>query len=183
LRPLNVEGKVKRWSAYETSIMLDYYIEHVREVGPCKEFRNKKELFTAIASKLEEELHGGKDWLNVANKFKHIMELKKKQVSGKRTSGAAGGQTIQFQEQLDIIASLDDSIHPEVMMGVEKDQVIRKNCEKGKKEKFACPAIKSRFTNFQIKRKDNPPAANRLQKEIMHFWRWSSTPTRCSRLP
>jgi hypothetical protein len=63
----------------------------------------------------------------VQDRYKTVGALKKKQIADKRRSGSEGGKTVEYQELLDQMAALDDSLEPDVMIGVS--QIIRKQVE------------------------------------------------------
>jgi hypothetical protein len=70
----------------------------------------KNDLFQFIGERLNAEFGGCKTQEQVAFKYKNVLRYKKKQIELKKTSGAAGGQKIAHEEELEVIAAIDDSL-------------------------------------------------------------------------
>jgi hypothetical protein len=127
------------------------YAEHADDVGPCKRFRLKNDLFQYISETLNAEFGGCKSQQQVLYKYKNVLKEKKKQIALKKTSGAAGGQKIAHEEELELIAAIDDSLEPDVMMGVHSNQITLKKPH---------PALKRRDRKPRVQRND---AAERVE--------------------
>jgi hypothetical protein len=162
------------WSRAETSKLLQLYAENINNIGPMKSFRTKKMLFEYIATELNEEFHGEKSGDQANMKYKNVISVKKQQVSEKRRSGASGGRKIDFEDELAMIASLDDSIEPEILMGV--DQIVRKQSEAGPKKPDQKPRrrkmdINETLDNFMekfLEEKDKRAKEREEAKERRH---------------
>jgi hypothetical protein len=114
------------WTEQETIEMLELYAEKLKNVGPMKQFRTKMEMWNNIANTLS-RIHGNqKTGQQVADKYKNTLAVKKKVVDTKNLSGSGGGLKIPYEIEIDRINAMDDTIEPEVMIGVSPT-ILKKN--------------------------------------------------------
>lgn len=105
------------WSDGETRLLLDGYEKYLSQVGPMKKFRNKKAMWARLAGDLLDKLGSSKSWEQCENRYKTVTKRKKRAVENNQSTGACR-EPIPFESELARIASVDDSIHPEVIKGV-----------------------------------------------------------------
>lgn len=82
-------------------------------VGPAKRFKKKKQMWEAIATDLKNYLKLDKSSLQCENRYKTVMKRKKKTVEKRRRTGESP-ERIPFQNEIEKINAIDDSIEPEV---------------------------------------------------------------------
>ncbi|XP_036322440.1 uncharacterized protein LOC118736459 [Rhagoletis pomonella] len=75
-----------------------------------KAMRNKKEMWVRISTEIE-----GRTAKQCEDRYKTLIKRKKTAVENNHTSGAKR-QRIEFAQELETIAAIDDSIEPEVQM-------------------------------------------------------------------
>lgn len=105
------------WSEGETRLLLDGYSKYLSQVGPMKRFRNKKTMWTQLSKDLADTLNSSKTWEQCENRYKTVTKRKKVAVQNNNSTGASR-EPIPYESELAQIASIDDSIHPEVIKGV-----------------------------------------------------------------
>lgn len=98
------------WTEGETRLLLDKYRSYLPEIGPMKAIRNKKEMWVRISTEIK-----GRTAKQCEDRYKTLIKRKKVAVENNHTSGAKR-QRIEFAQELENIATIDDSIEPEVQM-------------------------------------------------------------------
>lgn len=104
--------------------MLDLYEQYLPLVGPLKKFKTKKVMWNKIAEVLNNTYNTTRTGIQVENRYKTVLKRKKTAVDNNNTSGATR-LVIPFENELNKIASMDDSIEPEVT-GTARGINIRK---------------------------------------------------------
>ncbi|XP_053967810.1 uncharacterized protein LOC128869306 [Anastrepha ludens] len=121
---------VTAWTEGETRLLLDKYASYLPGIGPFKQLKTKKDMWMKIGAEFN-----GKSWKQCEKRYKTIMKRKKVAVGNSRTSGAKP-QKLQFEEELEKICKIDDSIEPAVKISSQcmiKKEVAAK--EKQRKRK------------------------------------------------
>lgn len=114
------------WDDFASKLLLDKYNDYIANVGPFKKFKNKKSMWEKISSDILETLNIEKTDKQCENRFKTILKRKLKTV--KENSESGGTRTkIEFEDELNKIKAKDDSIEPEVLMGVGNVIFNKKN--------------------------------------------------------
>jgi len=103
-----------QWSVEMTKFILDAYEECLSMVGPMRKFKNKKNMWEHIAQRANNALNITKTAAQCENRFKTVLKRKRYQENNNKKSGASR-QTIQFDDEIRKIASIDDSVIPEVL--------------------------------------------------------------------
>lgn len=113
------------WGEKETKLLLDKYEQYLSQVGPMKKFKKKKNMWEKISEDIINILNIRKTALQCENRYKTILKRKKKvKVHNGRTGETP--ETDPFEEELNKIAAIDDSLDPEVKIGVGKLVTIAK---------------------------------------------------------
>lgn len=123
------------WSEAMTKFLLDHYFEGIKEVGPMKQFRNKKNMWEHITLVMNNHFYTNKTSTQVENRYKTVVRRKTQAVSNNHTSGAKRIR-VDYEEELSKIAKIDDNIEPEVL----KDQtttIVNKKIEETKRKHVA----------------------------------------------
>ncbi|XP_025265808.1 uncharacterized protein LOC112638393 [Camponotus floridanus] len=94
-------------------------------VGPRKTFRTVKSMFQRISENLKEELNITRSWSQCQNRYKTIMRRKKDAVNNNNSTGR-NRITVLYEAELSEIATKDDSILPEVLMGTKRTILNKK---------------------------------------------------------
>lgn len=110
-------------------MLLDLYASYMPEIGPMKRFKNKKEMWSNISTEI-----CGKSAKQCEERFKTVMKRKKTAVENNNASGSKR-QNIDYEDELSKIASIDDSIEPEVQMSSQ--QCTNKEAKQKPTEKMA----------------------------------------------
>jgi len=103
-----------QWSVEMTKFILDTYEECLPMVGPMRKFKNKKNMWEHIAQKANNALNITKTAAQCENRYKTVLKRKRYQENNNKKSGASR-QTVQFDDEIRKIASIDDTVIPEVL--------------------------------------------------------------------
>ncbi|XP_029828955.1 hepatoma-derived growth factor-related protein 2-like [Ixodes scapularis] len=105
------------WTPGETKLLLDYYERYFPHIGPLKKFKNKKCVFSRISEDLQTILKSQKTPEQCNTRLKTIQKRKRQAVSYNGRSGV-GPVDVPYEDELDRISMMDDSIEPEVFRDV-----------------------------------------------------------------
>lgn len=120
------DERSEEWSDESTKFILDKYSNYLELVGPMKKFKNKKTMWLQIAQDLSIDLSITKTFIQCENRYKTI--LKRKRVCNKNNSTSGSKRIkVHFEEEINKIASIDDSIEPEVLQSANKVVLNVKN--------------------------------------------------------
>ncbi|XP_075151767.1 uncharacterized protein LOC142225841 [Haematobia irritans] len=123
--------QVQVWTDGETRMMLDLYGKYMPEIGPMKKFKNKKAMWSKISEAIPTKTRK-----QCEERYKTVLKRKKIAIENNNTSGAKH-QRVDFEEELENICSLDDSLEPEVQLSSQKyvkKENKNKNYENGPKK-------------------------------------------------
>ncbi|CAH1154409.1 unnamed protein product [Phaedon cochleariae] len=121
------DGNVKHrcdWTDAETKVLLEYYEQFMSNVGPMKKFKNKRNMWNKITDILNKKFNLQRTSIQVENRYKTVLKRKKSAVENNRRTGSSR-MDIPFEEELNKISSLDDSIEPEVLGTAQNIQVLK----------------------------------------------------------
>ena len=93
---------------------MDKYAEYLPQIGPLKKFKNKKLMWAEISNDLKENCNNSKTALQIENRYKTVLNRKKKAVENNNKSGSSR-EEVPFEKELSQMSKLDDSIEPEVL--------------------------------------------------------------------
>ncbi|KAF5278533.1 hypothetical protein FQR65_LT15646 [Abscondita terminalis] len=116
------------WGEQATKLLLDKYETYLPLVGPLKRFKKKKNLWIAIAEDLENILNIKKSASQCENRYKTVLKRKKGIVKHNQKTGEVP-VIDPYNNELTKIAAIDDSIEPEVKLGVNNCIIKRKISE------------------------------------------------------
>lgn len=105
------------WTDGETKVLLDYYERYLREMGPMKRFKNYNSIFAQISRDLSETIGSTKTACQCKTRYKTILKRKRRAISTNNQSGASPCP-VPYEEEMDRIRALDDSIEPEVQRDI-----------------------------------------------------------------
>lgn len=106
----------EQWSDAESKLLLDKYGQYLEQIGPLKKFKNKKNMWLQISSDMG-DVGYEKTALQCENRYKTILKRKKKAIDNNRSTGAVR-QNVQYEDELNKIKSIDDSVEPEVLRDI-----------------------------------------------------------------
>ncbi|CAG9762526.1 unnamed protein product [Ceutorhynchus assimilis] len=112
------------WNDEETKILLDTYEEFMSKVGRQKKFKTKKSMWSKIAEILNRTFGRQTTGNQFENRYKTVLKRKKAAVDNNKKSGNSRA-IIPFEEELTKIASLDDSILPEIVGTAQSIKVLK----------------------------------------------------------
>lgn len=122
------------WTTDETKFLLDQYYYYIDDVGPLKLYKKKKYMWQHLALVMTDIFGSKWTWEELEKRVKNIIDEKKGAVERNRKSG--GTRTVvEYEEEIDKIAAVDDSIEPEVLRGI--------NYVRYKEKKIDQPATKT----------------------------------------
>ncbi|KYQ56417.1 hypothetical protein ALC60_04657 [Trachymyrmex zeteki] len=128
------------WCDKSTRLLLDKYEQYLPLIGPMKQFKNKKLMWIQISNDILTQLNIERSAVQCENRYKTI--LKRKMQSGKSNQQSGAKRTrVEFEEELNKIKAIDDSLEPEILQGpgkiIEKNKEnIPKDCTGKKKKKM-----------------------------------------------
>lgn len=98
------------------------------KVGPMKQFKTKKQMWAEIAKIINNEFSISKTAIQCENRYKTVLKRKKAAVDNNSKSGNSR-EAIPFENELNKIASIDDSIEPEVVGTSHGIRVIKRKTQ------------------------------------------------------
>lgn len=150
------------WTNEETKLLLDRYENYLKKLGPLKKFKTKKAMWAQIASDLKETLKVEKTIQQVENRYKTIIKRKKQVIQNNGKSGSSR-QNIEFEHELAKITAQDDSIHPEVLRGVD-ECIIKQDSNKCKR---TVKSIQSILLEINERHEENREQRHRKKMELL----------------
>lgn len=118
------EKKRLEWGEQDTQILLDKYEIYMKLVGPMKKFKNKKTMWEKISEDIESNMGRKYTSIQVENRFKTLLKRKKDAVEHNKRSGN-DRIDVPYEDQLEKIASQDDSIKPEILMSMNNTRILK----------------------------------------------------------
>lgn len=122
----------------ETKWLLDQYHICMDEIGPMKLFRTKSVMWETLTTKMNLVFESTRTSEQLSKRVADVIELKKAAVNRNRVSGAVR-EEVEYEDELEKIAAIDDSIEPEVMRGVnfvKYKENVNKNKNSGKEQEL-----------------------------------------------
>lgn len=114
------------WCDESTRLLLDKYEQYLPIIGPMKRFKCKKSMWIQISNDISTELNIVRSDVQCENRYKTILKRKAQSVRNNQQSGAKRTK-VEFEEELNKIKTIDDSLEPEVLQGPGK--IIAKDKE------------------------------------------------------
>lgn len=128
----DIEEKTE-WDDSATKLLLDKFHSYLSEVGPMKKFKLKKQMWEKISADLLETLKIEKSPVQCENRYKTIMKRKKKAMTSNKKTGEPP-KNVEYEEELQKIASLDDSVEPEVKAGIGRFEIKKQKYDNDETE-------------------------------------------------
>lgn len=123
----NERSELSTWCEESTRLLLDKYEQYLPVVGPMKQFKCKKSIWIQISNDIATELNIVRSSVQCENRYKTILKRKMQSVRGNQQSGAKRTK-VEFEDELNKIKAIDDSVEPEILQGPGK--FIEKRKEK-----------------------------------------------------
>jgi len=120
-------SELSTWCEESTRLLLDKYEQYLPLVGPMKQFKCKKSMWIQISNDIATELNIVRSSVQCENRYKTILKRKMQSVRGNQQSGAKRTK-VEFEDELNKIKAIDDSVEPEILQGPGK--IIEKHKEK-----------------------------------------------------
>lgn len=98
------------------------------EIGPMKYFRSKQAMWDFLATKINENFRTQKTGTHVSKRYDAVIRKKKDDVDKNRKSGTVRGE-VEYEDEINEIATADDSIEPEVLRGINSVKYKEKKVE------------------------------------------------------
>lgn len=106
-------------------MLLDLYEKYLPNIGPMKTFKTKKHMWNKIVELINQRFHTNKTGVQAENRYKTLLKRKKNAIDNNQRSGA-GRQEIPYEDELKKIASMDDSIMPEVIGTASSIKILKR---------------------------------------------------------
>lgn len=119
-------------------------------------------MWAQIALDLKEILKVERTIQQVENRYKTVIKRKKQAVENNDKSGSSR-QNVEFENELAKIAAQDDSIHPEVLRGVE-ECIVK---QQPKKIKRNAKSVQTILLEINERREENRERRHREKIEIL----------------
>lgn len=107
------------WCDESTRLLLDKYEQYLPLIGPMKQFKSKKAMWIQISNDILTELNIERSAVQCENRYKTILKRKIQSLKNNQQSGAKRTR-VEFEEELNKIKAIDDSLEPEVLQGPGK---------------------------------------------------------------
>lgn len=128
------------WCEESTKLLLDKYEQYLALVGPMKQFKCKKNMWIQIAEDIKTEINIIRTATQCENQYKTILKRKNQTTKNNQQSGAKRVK-VEFEEELNKIKAIDDSLEPEIMQSpgkliVKSNENVPKNFEEESSSSF-----------------------------------------------
>ena len=136
------------WTEASTVFILNKYAEYLPRVGPMKKYKTKKVMWQTIAEELETVLSVTKTSVQCENRYKTIIKRKRACEKNNSSSGAKR-MKINFEQEIQTIRAIDDSLEPEVLQSSNKTVMNSKDGPetfKGNKKKQGMSLVETLLT-------------------------------------
>lgn len=162
------EKNSNEWSESMTRTVLDKYDEYIGDVGPMKKFRTKKRMWEFMAEELNNMFENNKTAQQVENRFKTVLKRKKNATVNNHQSGSKRTK-IEFEEELNKIASKDDSIEPEILKDQNSTIQVHKDIIKAENKKsVSLTDVFNKAQEAKLKQRDQQHKEREDNKERRH---------------
>lgn len=108
---------IHKWSENETKYLLDQYRMYFPQIGPFQAFKNKTAMFEQISKDVFVKFGVKVTGLQCSTRFKNANKQRQNALSRNAVSGNSSTE-IPYEDEFEDIASVNDSIEPEVLVGV-----------------------------------------------------------------
>ncbi|XP_050452128.1 uncharacterized protein LOC126851831 [Cataglyphis hispanica] len=112
-------NELSTWCEESTCLLLDKYEQYLPLVGPMKQFKCKKSMWIQISNDIATELNIVRSSVQCENRYKIILKRKMQSVRNNQQSGAKRTK-VEFEDELNKIKAIDDSVEPEILQGPGK---------------------------------------------------------------
>ncbi|XP_024876578.1 uncharacterized protein LOC112468781 [Temnothorax curvispinosus] len=160
--------KRSEWGKQDTEILLEKYEIYVKLVGPMKKFKNKKVMWEKIAQDIEDTIGRKYTSIQVENRFKTLLKRKKDAIQHNKRSGN-DRVDVPYEDQLEKIASLDDSIKQEMLMSINNTRILKNNESSSDQSTSSSSAVKmipEKKTVHFLKRKIEKETKENKKKSV-----------------
>lgn len=169
----NKENKTE-WGESDTKLLLDLYHEGLPQVGPLKKFRNKRAMWNHISKQIETRLNVSRTPSQCESRYKTVLKRKVTATKINKTSGETR-KDVDFEDEIEKIKSLDDSVEPEVLMSGDTLKIKKravspstslKDCNKipQKKKKSELFTL---LTNMHKEKEENKERRHREKLDLL----------------
>ena len=116
------------WTDDESKELLQLYYENIAEIGPFAKFKNKKCMWEFISKEISEKCGIFRSSSQCEYRYKNILKRRNTAKKNNKRSGS-GKCDIDFEEEFELINSIDDSIEPDVCFGLGQHTIKKKKVD------------------------------------------------------
>lgn len=119
--------QIHRWTDNETKYLLDQYRVYFPQIGPFRNFKNKSAMFEQLRKDMYTKFNIQVSGQQCINRFKNALKQNKNAMLDNKVSGNIPHE-VPYEDEFEEIKSIDDSLKPEVLVGVNHMK-MNKNIE------------------------------------------------------
>ncbi|XP_046492164.1 uncharacterized protein [Neodiprion pinetum] len=165
----NSSNATVKWDDHDTKMMLDLYAENLNHVGPFKKFKTKKKMWEHIAVDISTTFSKYVNGQQCESRFKTVRNRKGLAVTHNKQSGN-DAKVVPYQQEMDNIRSIDDSVQPEVLVSVGNTRVLKQKRKEdaargGTKKKKQDPLL-AMYVELQEKKEENKERRHQEKMKI-----------------
>lgn len=116
------------WPNNESKELLQLYYENIGQIGPFSKFKNKKCMWEFISNQISKKCNTFRSPLQCEYRYKNML---KKRNTAQKNNKSSGNEKcdIDFEEEFELINSIDDSIEPDVCFGIGQYDIKKRKID------------------------------------------------------
>lgn len=116
------------WTNDESKELLQLYYENIGQIGPFSTFKNKKCMWEFISNEVSKKCGTFRSPLQCEYRYKNIL---KRRNTAKKNNKRSGSEkcNIDFEEEFELINSIDDSIEPDICFGIGQHTIKKRKID------------------------------------------------------
>lgn len=116
------------WTNNESKELLQLYYENIGQIGPFTTFKNKKCMWEFISNEISKKYGTFRSPLQCEYRYKNML---KRRNTAKKNNKRSGSEKcdIDFEEEFELINSIDDSMEPDVCFGIGQHTIKKRKID------------------------------------------------------
>lgn len=109
----------KLWNEKQTKYLLDQYRIYFLQIGQFRSFKNKTAMYEQISKDLNQQFGMKVIAQQCLNRYKNVCKHNKNALNSNRISGNDPTE-MPYKDEFEGINNMDDSLQPEILLGVNQ---------------------------------------------------------------
>ncbi|GAB1867317.1 hypothetical protein CAJAP_08396 [Camponotus japonicus] len=120
--------RIVLWTNNESKELLQLYYENIGQIGPFAIFKNKTCMWEFISNEISKKYGTFRSPLQCEYRYKNML---KRRNAAKKNNKRSGSEKcdINFEEEFELINSIDDSMEPDVCFGIGQHTIKKRKID------------------------------------------------------